>query len=238
VRERSGVAGKATIAIIGGTGALGAGLAWRLAGAGHAILIGSRSAHKAEAAANTLVAKATGMRPRGASNADAAKSADIVFVTVPWASHAAILDEIAPHVVGKLVVDTTVPLVPPRVAPLGLAWSARLMFQLVPMIPKAMPPAGMTLAEFGSAEIGRFTKLPPSGSAVSGKIGRSWLRFRFWFRLGLWILLSLRLGKFLHLGLRLGYLLRGWLRNLLGLGFSDLLRRGIGDVHVHPPVTD
>ena len=110
------MAGKVTIAIIGGTGALGAGLAWRLAGAGHAILIGSRSAEKAQAAANTLAAKATGARPRGAGNANAAKSADIVFVTVPWASHAAILDEIAPHVVGKLVVDTTVPLVPPRVA--------------------------------------------------------------------------------------------------------------------------
>jgi len=110
------VAGKATIAIIGGTGALGAGLGRRLVGAGHAVLIGSRSAAKAEAAANTLAANATGVRPRGAGNAEAAKSADIVFVTVPWASHAAILDEIAPHVAGKLVVDTTVPLVPPRVA--------------------------------------------------------------------------------------------------------------------------
>jgi NADPH-dependent F420 reductase len=110
------VAGKARIAIIGGTGALGAGLAWRLAGAGHSILIGSRTAQKAEAAANGLAANATGPRPCGAVNAEAAKAADIVFVTVPWASHAAILEEIAPHVVGKLVVDTTVPLVPPKVA--------------------------------------------------------------------------------------------------------------------------
>ena len=111
-------AGKATIAIIGGTGALGAGLAWRLARAGHAIVIGSRAAEKAEAAAKALAATVTGgtHAPRGASNADAAKTADVVFVTVPWASHAAILDEIAPHVAGKLVIDTTVPLVPPRVA--------------------------------------------------------------------------------------------------------------------------
>ena len=111
-------AGKATIAIIGGTGALGAGLAWRLARAGHAIVIGSRAAEKAEAAAKVLAATVTGgtHAPRGASNADAAKTADVVFVTVPWASHAAILDEIAPHVAGKLVIDTTVPLVPPRVA--------------------------------------------------------------------------------------------------------------------------
>ena len=40
----------------------------------------------------------------------------MVLVTVPWASQAPILDEIAPHVAGKLVVDTTVPLVPPKVA--------------------------------------------------------------------------------------------------------------------------
>jgi NADPH-dependent F420 reductase len=110
------VAGKVTIAIIGGTGALGAGLGRRLAAAGHAVVIGSRSAAKAEAAANALAANATGSRPRGTGNAEAAKSGDIVFVTVPWASHAAILDEIAPHVAGKLLVDTTVPLVPPRVA--------------------------------------------------------------------------------------------------------------------------
>jgi hypothetical protein len=109
---------KATIAIIGGTGALGAGLAFRLARAGHVIVIGSRAAEKAQAAAQALAATLTGgtQPPRGAGNAEAAKAADVVFVTVPWANHAAILDEIAPHVVGKLVVDTTVPLVPPRVA--------------------------------------------------------------------------------------------------------------------------
>jgi NADPH-dependent F420 reductase len=109
-------AGKTTIAIIGGTGALGAGLARHLARAGHAIVIGSRSAEKADAAAQALAVSGGTVKPRGAGNADAAKAAEIVFVTVPWANHAAILDEIAPHVAGKLVVDTTVPLVPPRVA--------------------------------------------------------------------------------------------------------------------------
>lgn len=111
-------AGKTTIAVIGGTGALGAGLAFRLARAGYAIVIGSRAAEKAEAAAKALAASMTGGTPppRGAGNADAAKAADVVFVTVPWANHAAILEEIAPHVAGKLVIDTTVPLVPPRVA--------------------------------------------------------------------------------------------------------------------------
>jgi NADPH-dependent F420 reductase len=111
-------AGKATIAIIGGTGALGAGLAFRLTRAGYAIVIGSRTADKAEAAAQMMATTMTDgtVQPRGAGNAEAAKAAEVVFVTVPWANHAAILDEIAPHVAGKLVVDTTVPLVPPRVA--------------------------------------------------------------------------------------------------------------------------
>ena len=107
---------KPTLAIIGGTGTLGSGLARRLAAAGYAIVLGSRSADKAAEAARALSAPAGAAAPRGAGNAEAAKAAEIVIVTVPWASQAAILDEIAPHVAGKLVVDATVPLVPPRVA--------------------------------------------------------------------------------------------------------------------------
>jgi NADPH-dependent F420 reductase len=107
---------KPTLAIIGGTGTLGSGLAQRLAAAGYAVVLGSRSAEKAEEAARALNLLAGAQRPRGASNADAAKAAEVVIVTVPWASQAPILDEIAPHVAGKLVIDTTVPLVPPRVA--------------------------------------------------------------------------------------------------------------------------
>jgi NADPH-dependent F420 reductase len=110
------VQSKPTLAVVGGTGALGAGLAHRLAGAGYAIIIGSRSAEKAAAAAEKLPTFPGAARARGASNAEAARAADAVLVTVPWASQAQILDEIAPHVAGKLVVDTTVPLVPPRVA--------------------------------------------------------------------------------------------------------------------------
>ena len=110
-------AGKPTLAIIGGTGTLGSGLARRLAR--------RRLRHRDRLAlggegggggAQRCAPAPGGRAPRGAGNADAAKAADVVFVTVPWANHAAILDEIAPHVAGKLVVDTTVPLVPPRVA--------------------------------------------------------------------------------------------------------------------------
>ena len=52
----------------------------------------------------------------GADNIAAARQGEVVFITVPWASQAAILEEIKPHLAGKLVVDTTVPLVPPKVA--------------------------------------------------------------------------------------------------------------------------
>ena len=105
---------KPSIAIVGGTGLLGSGLARRLAAAGYSLLIGSRTADKAQAAAAELAA--AGATVQGASNADAAKGGELVIVTVPWSSQAAILDEIRPHVAGKLVIDTTVPLVPPKVA--------------------------------------------------------------------------------------------------------------------------
>ena len=100
----------ATIAIIGGTGNLGAAIARRLARAGRKVVIGSRSAESAATAAEEIGHGLTGM-----ANADAAAAADIVFVTVPWAAQEATLADIRPHVAGKIVVDTTVPLVPPKV---------------------------------------------------------------------------------------------------------------------------
>ena len=87
-----------SIAIVGGTGLLGSGLARRLAAAGYPLLIGSRTADKAEAAAGQLVA--AGGTARGATNAEAAKGGEVAIVTVPWQSQAAILDEIRPHVAG------------------------------------------------------------------------------------------------------------------------------------------
>jgi 8-hydroxy-5-deazaflavin:NADPH oxidoreductase len=107
---------KPTVAIIGGTGTLGSGLAKRLAAVGYPIIIGSRTADKAEGAAAALVAKDGAPAPRGASNAEAARAADVVILTVPWSNHDQILAEIKPHTAGKVVVDTTVPLVPPKVA--------------------------------------------------------------------------------------------------------------------------
>jgi NADPH-dependent F420 reductase len=99
-----------TIAVIGGTGKLGAALARRWAKAGLPVIIGSRSQDSASAAAANFGFGLTGM-----TNAEAARHADIIVVTVPFAAQEATLAEIAPHVAGKIVVDTTVPLMPPKV---------------------------------------------------------------------------------------------------------------------------
>jgi NADPH-dependent F420 reductase len=98
------------VAVVGGTGQLGAALAWRLAKSGRRVIIGSRSAESARHAAARL-----GHGLTGASNAAAAAAATLVIVTVPFAAQDATLAEIAPQVAGKIVVDTTVPLMPPRV---------------------------------------------------------------------------------------------------------------------------
>ena len=105
-----------TLAIIGGTGALGSGLAMRWAAAGYPVVIGSRSREKAQAAAREIK-PANGAPPvRGDDNASAARVGDIVVIAVPFSNHNAILDEIRDCVGGKIVVDAVVPLVPPKVS--------------------------------------------------------------------------------------------------------------------------
>lgn len=107
---------KPTIAVIGGTGALGSGLARRWARAGYPIVIGSRSPENAAAKAEELAAQVDGGSVRGLENGDAAVAADVVVLTVPFATHQAMLDAIKNGAQGKIMVDATVPLVPPKVA--------------------------------------------------------------------------------------------------------------------------
>jgi NADPH-dependent F420 reductase len=99
----------ARIAVVGGTGALGKGIARRLARAGHMVTIGSRSADKARVVAEELGGLGF------AANADAAAGQNIVIVTVPHASQGDTLAQIRDHVGDAIVVDTTVPLVLPKV---------------------------------------------------------------------------------------------------------------------------
>lgn len=103
-----------TIAVIGGTGELGSALAKRWAAVGYPIILGSRSKQKAQDAAQEMNANDGSVT--GDDNRAAAAAADIVVIAVPYASHEAIINEIKPAVAGKIVVDTVVPLVPPKVS--------------------------------------------------------------------------------------------------------------------------
>jgi NADPH-dependent F420 reductase len=109
-----------TLAIIGGTGALGSGMATRWAAAGYPVIVGSRSAEKAREAAQKFE-NGNGAPPvRGDSNAGAAAAADIVILAIPFSNHDATLEELKDVVDGKIVVDAVVPLVPPKVAQVQL----------------------------------------------------------------------------------------------------------------------
>ncbi|WP_310961450.1 NADPH-dependent F420 reductase [Nocardioides terrisoli] len=98
-----------TVAVLGGTGPQGRGLARRFAQAGLKIVIGSRSAERAEAAAAEL-AEATGGSVTGADNLAAAKAGDVALVAVPWDGHGELLTSLAAALAGKVVVDCVNPL--------------------------------------------------------------------------------------------------------------------------------
>jgi 8-hydroxy-5-deazaflavin:NADPH oxidoreductase len=102
------------IGIVGGTGKLGSSLAGRWATAGHSVVIGSRDASKAaERAAKLSEGAAT---VQGMDYAGAAAFGEIVVLTVPYEAHEQALRAIGPAVSGKPLVDTTVPLKPPKVS--------------------------------------------------------------------------------------------------------------------------
>ncbi len=103
------------IAVLGGAGHEGAGLAARWAKAGHKVVIGSRDPARAAEAAATLAAQSGG-DVRGANNEEAAAAAEIVVLAVPYAAQAALAQAVRPHLEGKILIDVTVPLVPPKVA--------------------------------------------------------------------------------------------------------------------------
>jgi 8-hydroxy-5-deazaflavin:NADPH oxidoreductase len=109
------------LAILGGTGDLGTGLARRWSQAGYEVIIGSRTQEKAEAAASDLREI---MAERGIGNISvqamenlaAATAADIIAITVPFSHQSSTLELVKPALQGKILIDVTVPLVPPKVA--------------------------------------------------------------------------------------------------------------------------
>ena len=106
-----------TIAVLGGTGKEGKGLVYRWAKAGYKVSIGSRTADKAQAAAKEVLDMLGGAALiEGMDNIEAARKADIVALTVPYSAHRATLESVKDVLQGKLFIDVTVPLVPPKVA--------------------------------------------------------------------------------------------------------------------------
>lgn len=96
------------VGILGGTGPQGAGLGRRFSLAGNRVVLGSRSAERAAAAAEPL--RSAGLPVEGADNAAAAKQADVVIVAVPYEGHADLLRGLANELAGKIVVDCVNPL--------------------------------------------------------------------------------------------------------------------------------
>lgn len=107
---------KPIIAVIGGTGSEGGGLALRMAHAGFPVVVGSRDAAKAQAAAEAINQRIGREAARGADSATAAARASIVVLTVPYAGQLATATAIAGALAGKILIDATVPLVPPKVS--------------------------------------------------------------------------------------------------------------------------
>jgi hypothetical protein len=111
---------KETIAILGGTGDLGTGLAIRWAKAGHEIIIGSRTQQKADGAVAELKKLSPQTRARAMENSAAAAAGDIVVLTVPFEHQLSTLESVRKGLEGKILIDVTVPLIPPKVGTVQL----------------------------------------------------------------------------------------------------------------------
>ena len=106
-----------TIAVLGGTGKEGKGLAYRWAQAGYRIIIGSRMSEKAVTAASEIMELLEGSSSVvGTTNLEAAQQADIVVLSVPYSAHRDMLESVKHALKGKLLVDVTSPLVPPKLS--------------------------------------------------------------------------------------------------------------------------
>jgi hypothetical protein len=131
------------IAILGGTGPEGYGLALRWARAGENVIIGSRDAKRAQDAAAKIKASAGDAKISGDENAAACAAADLIVLTVPFEGHAALLKQIKPAIrPGSIVVDTTVPLaasVGGRATRTLGVWQGSAAQETAELVPKGIP---------------------------------------------------------------------------------------------------
>lgn len=111
---------KETIAILGGTGDLGTGLAIRSVKAGYPVIIGSRTLAKAEKARTALKKISPNTDVKAMVNEEAAEVGELIILTVPFAHQMSTLETVREQLQGKILIDTTVPLMPPKVGTVQL----------------------------------------------------------------------------------------------------------------------
>lgn len=111
---------KKTICIVGGTGAEGSGLAARWAAHGHRVIIGSRDASKAQSTVDALNALTGKNNVEGLESRAGVAQADIVVLTVPFSAQRSTVEGLKDALAGKVLIDVTVPLVPPKVSTVQL----------------------------------------------------------------------------------------------------------------------
>ena len=126
-----------TIAVIGGTGPQGRGLAYRFALAGHEVVIGSRDATRAQEKADEIGAKAATGSLAGATNVDAAAGAEVVVLAVPWDGHGELVSSLAEQLAGKIVISCVNPLGFDENGPFGLVLEESAAQEAQRLVPSA-----------------------------------------------------------------------------------------------------
>lgn len=146
---------KAIIAVLGGTGKEGGGLALRWAHKGHDVILGSRTIERAQEAADAMNEILGSNAVSGAANSDAAARADIVCLAIPYAAQLRTIDEVAVHLDGKILIDVTVPLLPPDVGRVQLPNGG----SAVEMVQKRLGEGVRVVSAFQNISAHHLTKL-------------------------------------------------------------------------------
>ena len=147
-----------TIAVVGGTGAEGAGLAIRWAAAGHRVILGSRDAARAIEAAKTLSTQLPSGQIEGMDSLSAASEASIVVMTVPYAGQLDTARALRPAIDKKILIDVTVPLVPPKVSTVQLPPAG----SSVVLVQKELGDAVMVASAFQNVSAHKLKRLDAS----------------------------------------------------------------------------
>lgn len=126
-----------SIAVVGGTGPQGRGLAYRFALAGHDVVLGSRDSVRAQEKANEINGKLDEPLVSGASNSDAVGRADVVLLAVPWDGHADLVASLADGLGGKIVISCVNPLGFDADGPYGLVLEESAAQETQRLVPTA-----------------------------------------------------------------------------------------------------